>query len=343
MGRQVSDNITDAELKSTVEAARQRIASGTAKPPVKITVGQAAQLWVMDAAEQKGCYWRLPYRFNGKQKVLALGTCTITTTKTGKKVLDGITLSQARELASKARTDIAAGIDPSEQRQAEKRLQRLQTENSFAALAREWFAQQADGWTEGHAAQTLLTLEREAFPAFGDKPITDIKPLEVLAMLRKIEERGALDVALRVRQRCSAVFRYAIMTERAETNPVAELSGAMKKRIVENRPALPLADLPRFLKMLDDNGISLQPTTRAALRFIVLTFGRPGEIRFARWAEFDFDAAIWSIPAERMKMKRPHRVPLSTQAIAVLRELQPLTGRYELVFPSDRDHTKPIS
>lgn len=274
-------------------------------------------------------YWRLAYRFNGKQKLLALG------------VYPEVSLTEARQKKIAARALLAEDKDPGEERQAGKRARKLNAENAFEVVAAEWWEQQREKWSPEHADRVLQSLKDDVFSEFGRKPIIDIQPPDVLHMVRKIEKRGALDVASRVLQRTSSVFRYAIQTGRATINPAGELSGALKVRKPQHQASLPRTELPEFLKRLQT--YDGYPQTILAMRLLLLTFVRPGELRGARWSEFDPGVGEWRIPAERMKMKTEHIVPLSKQAIDVLRELEPLTGRHELLFPGERQRTKPIS
>lgn len=277
-------------------------------------------------------YWRLKYRYLGKEKLLALGVY-------GGK--EGVPLAKARQKAAEAKLLLQEGIDPGEERKQIKRSRRLNSENAFEAIAAEWWEQQRDKWSPDHAERVLQTLKADIFPQFGGKPITTIQPPDVLFAIRKVEQRGALDVASRLLQRTSAVFRYAVQTGRATINPASELSGTLKVRKVQHQASLPRTELPEFFKRLQN--YDGYPQTILAMRLLVLTFVRPGELRGARWSEFDLAAGEWRIPAERMKMKVEHVVPLSRQALAVLQALQPLTGRYELLFPSERNRTNSIS
>lgn len=276
-------------------------------------------------------YWRLAYRYGGKQKTLALG------------VYPDISLSEAREKRVEARKVLEKGIDPANvmSKRVRKRREVTNTENSFEAIAREWHEHQKGGWSDSHAARVLNSLEKEAFPDLGSIPIQDLTAPMVLAVLRKIERRGALEVASRVLQRCNAVFRFAIQTGRVERNPVTDLQGALKTKKVVHRAALGREDLPEFLAKLETYDGNL--LTRLALKLVLLTFVRSGELRGAKWKEFDIERAEWRIPAERMKMRNPHIVPLSQQAIDVLTDLQPITGNRDLVFPSERTWKKPMS
>lgn len=274
-------------------------------------------------------YWRLKYRIHGKEKALALG------------VYPDVSLSAAREARDAARKLIQTGTDPVQQRKHEQRLARIRAENAFEAIACEWHGQMASRWTEGHAKAVLWSLKRDAFPTLGDRPIAEITPAEVLDTLRAVERRDALDVAARVLQRVKAVFRYAVQTGRASSNPAAELAGTLKTRKVTHQPALPREELPAFLVKLD--AYDGHPLTRLALHLLILTWTRPGELRGARWDEFDIEAATWRIPAERMKMNREHQVPLSRQALAVVEALRPLSERFAWLFPNQNQVIRPMS
>lgn len=274
--------------------------------------------------------WRMKYRFGGKEKLLAIGSYD-----------KGVSLKKAREERDKARNQLVDGIDPGAAKKQEKHAEREKTENTFRAIAVDWAGAYGARWTESHRERVLGSLEADAFSALGDFPIKEITPPMVLEVIRAVESRGALDVASRVLQRTSAVFRYAIQTGRATYNPAADMQGVLKTRKVEHRPAISRAELPDLLRKLDS--YAGDPITKLGLRLIVLTFVRTGELRGACWEEFDVDQGEWRIPAERMKMRSPHIVPLSPQAVAVIEELRPLTGQYDLLFPSQRDQKKPIS
>ena len=300
-----------------------------AKPqskPVRLFDGGGLYL---EVAPSGGKWWRLKYRYGGKEKRISLG------------VYPETSLAQARDKRAEAKQALKQGDDPSMIRQREKSQARLNAEDSFEALAREWHEQQAGRWQPNHAERVLRSFETDIFPIIGHRPITAINPPDVLALVRQVERRQALDVANRVLQRTRAVFRYAVQTGRAVHNPAAELTGVIKTRKVTHRPAMSRSDLPAFLVELER--YQGQPITRLALKLLVLTFLRPGELRGARWDEFDRERSEWRVPAERMKMNDEHIVPLSRQALAVLDELQPLTGRYELLFPNQNNVTRVIS
>ena len=298
------------------------------KKPFKLS--DAGGLYVL--VQSNGSkYWRLAYRYAGKQKTLALGTYPL------------ISLSDARDKRDEAKKYLLKGIDPSNlmSKKVRKRKELINQENSFESVAREWHELQKNAWSENHAARVLANLKSEAFNDIGTIPIQDVTAPHVLAVLRKIENRGALEIASRVLQRCSAIFRYAIQTGRIEHNPVTDLQGALKTKKVKHRTALTRVDLPEFLDKLKN--YEGNTVTQLALRLVVLTFVRSGELRGATWNEFDLENAEWRIPAERMKMNKEHIVPLSEQSIKVLNELKPITEKHELVFPSERTWKKSMS
>lgn len=299
-----TDKLTDPKIRQ-------------AKPgdkPYKLFDGGGLFLLVQPGGSK---LWRLKYRFGGKEKLLALGSYD-----------KGISLKKAREERDKARDQLVEDIDPGAAKKKGKHAERERAENTFRAIALDWAETYGARWTESHRARVVASLEADAFPALGDLPIKEITPPIVLSVIRAVESRGALDVASRVLQRISAIFRYAIQTGRASYNPGADMKGVLKTRKVEHRSTISRGELPDFLKKLDS--YSGDPITKLALRLIVLTFVRTGELRGARWEEFDTDQGEWRIPAERMKMRSPHIVPLSPQAIAVIEELRALTGQFDL-------------
>jgi len=273
--------------------------------------------------------WRYRYRWQGKASMLPLGDYPT------------VTLAAARRARDDTRALLSAGTNPAEARRAEKRARLLSAENTFAAVAKEWLAKQSSKWTPHHAADVLRSLEQEAFPAFGSRPVAELEPPEVLACLKRIEARGALEIAHRTAQRITAVCRYAVQTGRAKHNPAADLRGTIATRKVKHMAAMPREEMPTFLDKLhhyDGN-----PQTSLALRLLVLTFVRTTELIGARWQEINFDKAEWRIPAERMKMREEHVVPLSEQSIATLLELHALTGATPMLFPSRSNAHKPMS
>ncbi|GAA0431296.1 tyrosine-type recombinase/integrase [Aeromonas salmonicida] len=278
---------------------------------------------------KSGKYWKLKYRHGGKEKKLALG------------VYPEVSLREARAKRDEARRVIAEGIDPGLVRKQSKVASRLVSENSLEVLAREWHQSQFALWSPGHATRVIESLEVDVFPDLGLVPITELTAPMILEALRKVEKRGATETAGRILQRVSAIMRYAIQTGRASYNPAQDLRGALKATKQEHRPALPRSELPEFFRRLEAE--PLNPATRLALHLLMLTMTRRGEVRFARWDEFDMERAEWRIPAARMKMRTEHLVPLSRQALAVLDELHQLTGHCELLFPSERKLTNPMS
>lgn len=301
----------------------------SAKPtdkPYKLTDGEGMHLMVHPNGSK---YWRLQYRFDGKQKMLALG------------IYPEISLSEARQRRDEAKRQVANAIDPSEQKKVEKQARKATVENTFKAIALEWHEYKRPNWSKGYAEDIMEAFENDIFPDIGKRPIAEIKPLEVLSSLRKLEKRGVLDKLRKIRQACNQVFRYAIVTGRAETNPASELASALTAPKSTHYPHLLADELPDFLQALAT--YSGSPITRLATRILMLTGVRTIELRMAEWKEFDFDKRVWEVPVERMKMRRPHLVPLSDQVMVSLREIQAVTGRYNLVFPGRNDITKPMS
>lgn len=301
-----------------------------AKPQVKsIKLSDADGLYLL-LNPNRSKWWRLDYRFEGKRKTLSMG------------VYPDVSLKLARERCREARSLLAVGTDPGEQRKAERQAKSEAGSNTFEALAREWMATRGKEWTESYASKTKSALERNAFPAIGRKPITEITAPDVLAMLRAIESRGIVDMAHRIQQHCGAIFRYAIATGRAINDPVPSLKGALSTVRQEHYAAL--TDPVEFAQLLRDiEGYRGEATTKAAMQLLALTFQRTKEVRFAEWTQFDLEAGLWRIPAEIMKMREAHIVPLSQQAISVLNRLQPLTGGGRLVLPSSTSRERPIS
>jgi Arm DNA-binding domain/Phage integrase family len=265
--------------------------------------------------------WRLAYRFGGKQKTLAIG------------VYPAVTLKHAREKRDEAKRLLADNIDPSTQRRLEKLT--AASGNTFRAVAEEVLVKLE---REGRADVTLAKkrwLLDFAYPAIGERPVAEITAPEVLAVLRKVEARGRYETARRLRSTCGMVFRYAIATGRAERDPSVDLRGALTAPKVTHRAAIvDPAGIGALLRAIEDyDGL---PLTKAALKLAPLVFVRPGELRKAEWAEFDLEHAEWRIPAARMKMRRPHRVPLSKQSLAIIHDLQAISGGGRLLFPSVR-------
>ncbi|AIP95796.1 DUF4102 domain-containing protein [Salmonella enterica subsp. arizonae str. CFSAN000560] len=273
--------------------------------------------------------WRFRYRFAGKPKMISLG------------VYPTITLADARSRRDDARKLVAEGKNPSEVRKEQKIALQTESESAFEKIATEWHQMKSAKWSEGYASDIMEAFQNDIFPYVGTRPVGEIKPLELLNVLRKIEKRGALEKMRKVRQRCSEVFRYAIATGRAEFNPAADLSSALEVHQSNHFPFLKADEIPDFLRALDSyTGSRL---VQIATKLLMITGVRTIELRAALWSEFDLDNAIWEIPAERMKMRRAHLVPLSTQALDLLNELKIMTGNYRYVFPGRNDPNKPMS
>ena len=277
-------------------------------------------------------YWRLKFRIDGVEKLFALG------------VYPDVSLETARARRDAARVLIAQGINPVQAKHDADRAKQAATVDTFEALAREWWANWKGDRTERHADYVLRRLEADVFPAIGKKPIATVRPRDVIAVARAIEKRGALDIAKRALETIGQVFRYGIQTERVDTNPSANLSGVVKARAKTNYARLTEKELPELMGKIAsysrDGGALV---TRIALQLMALTFVRTSELIAARWEELDFERAQWRIPAERMKMREPHIVPLTKQALALLAELKIVTGHSVLLFPGERDHAKPMS
>jgi integrase len=302
-------------LPTGVNMALTDIAIKSSKPrdsTYKLSDGRGLQLHVTHLGSK---LWRLAYRFDGKQKLMALGS------------YPDVSLAQARDKVDDVRKLLAAGADPMAARKTEKIARRLAVEDSFAAVAKKWWE----------------SLEADVFPAIGTRPIAEIEAPELVALMKVIERRGALDIAKRALQTCSQIFRYAIAHGVAKRNPAVDIrpSDVLASRKKENYARLDGKELPELLRKIEVyNGSTI---TRVAIKLMAMTFVRTGELIGARWEEFDLDSARWDIPAERMKMKTPHIVPLSTQAVTLLRSLHTLTGHSALLFPGERDHEKSMS
>lgn len=298
------------------------------KPRARYTDAQGLYLEVLPNG---GRYWRLKYRFAGKEKRLGLG------------VYPEVSLKDARIRRSEARELLAKDIDPSAARQEAKLAQRAAVDNSFEAVARAWHAHWKATRSDSHVEYVLRRLEADVFPDIGYRAIADLKALDFVRIAKKIEERGAADIAKRSLQTCGQVMRYAVAHALLERNTLADVKpgDVLKARKKVNYARLEAKELPELLrKMQVYDGA---PYTRFALQLIALTFVRTSELIEATWDEFDLDAAEWRIPPERMKMRTPHIVPLSSQAVDALRCLLELKSLSRRVFPGERDHDKPMS
>ena len=301
----------------------------TAKPkekPYKLSDSHGLYLEVTPTGSK---LWRLKYRLAGKEKKLAIGAYPI------------IGLQQARQRRDEARQQLADGVDPSEQRKAAKQAQRAEG-LTFESVAREWYAYNAPRWAESTAYKAKLYLENDLLPGIGARPIAAITRPDLVELVRKVEARGTLNAAGKIRQWLHQIFRYALARGVVENNPATDLDVvAAPAKAVRHHPHVAFAELPELLEKLE--AAKLHNLTRWAIRLLVLTAVRPGELRAAPWAEFDLDAATWTIPSERMKARRPHVVPLPRQAVAIVRQLKEITGDYPLVFAGQQNPDRPMS
>ena len=317
--------LTDAQIKAFRPSEDGK--------PVKLADGQGLFLMVMPNGSK---YWRYHYRFAGKQKTLALG------------VYPEITLKQARTKREDARRLLDQNTDPGLQKQVDKLNASASNATTFELIAREWHASASHEWSQDHADRVLASLETHIFPFLGELPISQIKPMQLLAVLQKVERAGKIDTALRLKQRCASIFDLAVRTERCDTNPVAPLSKTLRTQQSTPRKALHQDDLPDFLKRLASFDGNKQ--TALMMELALLTFTRVGELSQARWEEIDFDKALWTIPPEHRKLQEkfkntapPHLVPLSTRAIAVLRSMEEISGGREHIFPNRNDPRRSMS
>lgn len=302
----------------------------TAKPQAKeYKLSDGGGLFLL-VTPTGGKLWNLKYRFANKEKRLSFGA------------YPAIALTDARQRREDAKKLLANGIDPGEIKKAQKAAIVAATESSFEIVAREWHTKYKNTWSQVHASTILDRLVKEVFPWLGSRPIEEIKAPELLKCLRRMEDRGALDTAHRVRNHCSNIFRYAIATGSAERDPAADLRGALPP-VKGNHFAAPTdpKDVAPILRAID--GFEGSFVVKCAMQLAPILFVRPGELRAAEWAEIDLEACEWNIPAERMKMKVAHLVPLPRQAVEILQALQPLTGHSKYVFPCQRSPLRCMS
>lgn len=292
----------------------------------KYTDSQALYLHVKEA----GKYWRMSYRLNGKQKLLALG------------VYPAITLARARQLRDEARQLVSAGIDPVQAKRDDRAIKAVAASSTFEHMARAYLKKVAPDRTPGTLEKNTSWLEKNVFPAIGAMPISTIKPRDVLAVLEKIEARGAIESAHKIKQLCGQVFRFAVASGLAERDVTADLRGALSAVPKAHYAAITAPDqVGAILRAI--YAYSGHPYAKAALKLTPLLFVRPGELRAAEWSEFDLDTGEWRIPAAKMKMGIDHIVPLAHQAVEVLRSMQVLTGQGKYVFPSIRTNDRCMS
>lgn len=295
-----------------------------AKPASKIVkLADSGGLYLY-VAPAGGKLWRCDYRHLGKRRTASFGSYPV------------ISLAEARKARDELKRQLTLGIDPAQAKKDERRAALAADARSFEKIGREWFAMKLPGWVPSYSDRLMSRMEADLFPALGGRPLSEIEPPELLEVVRKVEGRGAVELAKRELQVAGQIFRFAIATGRATRDPTRDLAGALKSPgRKKHRKAMPIEDLPEFLSGLDSyDGESV---TRLALKLMVLTFVRTSELRAARWAEFeglDGPEPLWRIPAERMKMRFEHLVPLAPQAVTILNELRPLAGRSPHLFPS---------
>lgn len=273
--------------------------------------------------------WRYRYRFDGKAKLLSLGTYPT------------ISLAEARQKRDEAKKLVAAGINPSEVRKEVKLAKEGRLSNTFEVIAREWYQKRVDRWSVSYGAEMMKTFEADVFPFIGHRPIADIQAMELMSVLEKLDERGATEKLRKVRQRCGEVWKYAIVTGRTKDNPALNLDSAFAPHKKEHYAFLTVDELPEFFRTLNTYSGSI--LVKQAMRLQAYTGLRPGELREGRWSEIDFDRRLWEIPAERMKKRRPHCVPLSDQVLSIFEQLKQITGNYPFIFPGRVQNSKPMS
>lgn len=293
----------------------------------KISDGQGLFLLVNPDGSK---WWRMAYRYGGKQKSISMG------------VYPDVGLQEARDRLSDARRLLRDGVDPSAARKAAKESQTELTQNTFDSATTAWIARNANTWSGSTLRQTQSRLNRDVLPYLKTRPIREITAPEILKVVQRVVDRGAIETARRVLRIIQQVMTFAVVTGRLDANPATDLGQALPTAKVTHMASLTTPDDVAGL-MRAIQGYQGEPVTRAALRLAPLVFVRPGELRQATWSEIDLDAARWEIPAKRMKMDSDHIVPLSSQAVEILADLQPLTGQGELVFPGARSATRPIS
>lgn len=299
-----------------------------AEKPYKLADGGGLYLAVMP---EGGKLWRWKYRFGGREKLMAIGK------------YPQVSLAQARELHAENRRILAAGVDPMARRKTEKTAEREQIENAFETIAGKWIEHWKEDKSVRHVDSTSRRLESNILPYLGKLPVNEIAAPDIVAMVRAVEQRGARDVAKRALETTGQIFRYAIAHGYAQRNPAADIKprDILKATQKTNYARVDAKDLPELLRQIE-----VYPgthITRLAMKLMALTFVRTGELIAARWSEIDFEEKRWNIPAERMKMRTPHVVPLSRQAIEALENLATIVSKSEWIFPGDRDPKKSMS
>lgn len=308
--------LTDSAIKAAKPAAK----------PYKLSDSQGLYLLINPNGSK---LWRLKYRVAGKEKLLSFGTYPT------------VTLLQARRRRDEAKLLLSEGKDPSVERQAE-RINKQNESLTFESLAREWHAYRSPRWAKSTADKAAAYMKSDLLPALGKRPVRAISRPELVELIRRIEQRGAHNVARKARQWLSQIFRYGLAKGVVEGNPATDLDViAAHAPVARHHPHVTMAELPELLHRVD--GARINTLTHAAIQLLILTVVRPGELRAAPWSEFDLKNATWTIPRERMKARRPHIVPLPHQAITILRQIHEITGRYELVFAGRNHANRPMS
>lgn len=306
------------------------IAIKNAKPKDKTYKLAAEKGLYLEITPKGNKWWRFKYRFLGKEKRISLG------------VYPEVSLKEAELKRDEARKLLASGIDPSVSRQLQKNIQYENSANSFELVAREWVTKKASTWSDSHAKNVLGRFEHDIFPWLGKRPVREISAPELLTVIKRIETRGKVETAYRALQNCGQVFRYAIATQRAERDISSDLKGALIPVKVKHHPSITKpSEIGQLLRAIE--GFTGSFVTLSALKLAPLVFVRPGELRHAEWSEIDLEKAEWRIPPEKMKMRITHIVPLSKQAIKILKDLLPLTGHANYVFHGERLHSRPMS
>lgn len=317
-------SLTDADIRN----------ARPSETPQKLTDSNGLYLEVRPNGKK---FWRYRYRLAGKENVFAIGEYT------HRNDPNHISLADARAARDEARKLVKQGIHPAHNRKAELAVQLDSNLNTFRAIAQSWYSETKTrkGWTDYYAKQVETVMDADVYPFIGNLPIGFVTPGHIATILERVEGRGAATVAILCRQWCGAVFRYAIRKHLVNFDPTAAFLGQIQRPPTKHNQALPMKEIPAFLRKL--SGYQGNPETVIAIRLLMLTLTRTKELREATWGEFDLEAAIWRIPAHRMKMRKEHIIPLPRQAVELLTELGRLTGGRELLFPNQRDPNRPMA
>lgn len=311
-----SARLTDARIRNAKPAEK----------PYKLTDG--AGLFLLVTPTGSRC-WRYRYRIDGRENLFAMGE------------YPAVTLQQARGQRDAARDLVKQGVHPAAHRKAQRIVAARQAADTFETVAKEWVDGRRDNWSSYYLSQVETVLAEDVYPDIGRLPIRVVSAAHLLAILKRVEKRGAPTIAILIRQWTSAIFRYAVVTLRADHDPAAALKGAVTKPKTKHKRALPQAEVPKLLKRIESSRSTVP--VKLALQLLMLTFVRPKELREAAWAEFDLDRAVWEIPGDRMKKGTSHLVPLSHQAMELLKQLRKINSRRPLLFPNQRDPSRPMS